>query len=96
MARATIRLPKPADCYNDAAQTIRHDFGERYGGWTEYDSRGGWVDGQGNTVVETVTVFETYGDIDGRALEDLADYVKALTDEESVMTTVDEGEASFN
>jgi hypothetical protein len=78
------QLPENVDAVTIAQtfQHIRREFCKICGGYTEVDGQGGWVDAEGNLIVDQVTVFtgavleEHKTAIADPALQGLAMYVR--------------------
>jgi len=96
-----FKLYVPTDAFETddvANKTVGDVLCERaadhYGGFTTYDGRGGWLDGNGNLVSEKVVVLEVVADENADVnLETFgkvnARWIRAATDETVVMFTID-------
>lgn len=97
MSLLKLYVPKGAEAdrgTDNPHEFARIAFGNYWGGWTEYDARGGWIDGNGEPVREPVTVFECvtdgeHADTDKELLKALARRVLERTTEDAVLAVHD-------
>lgn len=95
MPTAKLYLPKTADNYVETVNTVKRRMADAFGGYTAYDAEGGWVDDEGETVTEPVTVLETAATPDvaaadmAFAMRVLARDVKTATGEDTIMIVVE-------
>lgn len=77
---------------------VARDMADIAGGYTSYTAQGGWINGSDELIEEPVKVYEivTERDYDAtvRGVGITASFVKEMTDEDSVLFTVD-GKAHF-
>jgi len=96
MFKATITVPSkqqngtPVENLDIVQNVVRNSLSEWFGGCTATPGKGSWVDSNGVTVSEEVTVFETLTD-NGKVLpilEGLAAHVKNVCNQDCVLITV--------
>jgi hypothetical protein len=80
--KGIIYVPKTVD---EQLQTnVRRHVADKFGGYTELDARGGWVNDQGNLVEEPVTVLHVVGASQGD-VQGIARWLAAKSDETEVL-----------
>jgi hypothetical protein len=90
MAHAKLYLPRAAANFDDAAAYVETYMCEVFGGFTQYNGKGGWKNSDGEIVKEPVRVYETVAEHATRKqLEGMAARVLEKTDESAVMAAVD-------
>lgn len=93
MTQIKIYVPKAADHVGDAREHLEHKLGAFFGGWTEYDGRGAWVNKNGETIKEPVRVYEAVTDESAedirQLVEGLAVDVREVTGESTVLAVLD-------
>jgi hypothetical protein len=95
MTRVTIMLPKHMDSYAACLEHAQQRLCDRFGGFTSYDARGGWHNGE-EIEKEPVTVVETYADTSHENavifMDGIAEYVAGRNgyDESEIAFTVDD------
>ena len=90
MTHAKIYVPKSLN--EDLHIDVKKTLSDLFGGFTMYFTHGGWVNSSGELVEEKVLVYETYTDIIysdvKKDMDSLAGYVMDMSDEDTVMYTV--------
>jgi hypothetical protein len=87
-------LPKPMDSYQACLEHAQQQLCDRYGGFTSYDARGGWHNGD-EIEQEPVTVVEAYADVSPENaviyMDSVVEYIAGRNgyDESQIMFTVD-------
>lgn len=90
----TAKIYVPAAVGDAVHEKVQRKMADKYGGFTAYDARGGWVDGDGELVKEETKVYEVVAPstADGGELYtfmlSLARDVKELTEESAVLAYV--------
>jgi hypothetical protein len=91
MARGTIIIPNADDATGAVVEEIEHHLADRFGGYSSYSGRGGWVAGNGDLIREPhrklVVSSENREQIE-RVFEACAEYVKDELDEDAVFTEI--------
>lgn len=101
--RLSIYVPTQAHDYRDyitaedsitALEHVKRTLAQSLGGYTAYNTQGGWVNDEGELVEEPVTVvYSLAADRDLEELEELGEglalYVRTKLEQECVLYTVD-------
>lgn len=76
-------------------ETVQRRLASAFGGFTQYNATGGWVDGSGNLIVEPIGVVKAYHDgseIEAAAIAgQIAEYVKHQLDQDCVTLETQHG-----
>lgn len=93
MTQVKVYLPKEADNYDGVLAYTQMRFANCFGGFTTYDATGGWVDSNGDTVTEPVTVIESYNDRSIQTVKELMEHISlrifVRTNEDAIAYTID-------
>lgn len=99
MARGTIIIPTPGTGAEPVVEDIEHHLARKFGGYSSYEGRGGWVADNGDLIREPhrrlVTSTEDRERLES-ILEKCAHYVMAELEEDAVFTEITESEVQIH
>lgn len=89
---------KPGITASDTArvlETVQRRLASAFGGFTQYNVTGGWVNGEGNLIVEPIAVVKAYhdgGEIEASAIAgQIAEYVERQLAQDCVTIETEHG-----
>lgn len=83
--------PAPADLVDEVRTSVKLALAEAFGGYTEYQTNGGYKAETGELIEETIYAIETfYSEPDDALIYRIADEIKTRLQQESVMILIDQ------